>query len=79
MDFNAAYEQFMRNVNDYRMHHPEQRRGQAFFNVLYVMYPALGNSVRGTEIDPFNDDERIPYMLDFLYDALKRMEEEGVR
>lgn len=79
MDFNAAYEQYLRNVNDYLHHHPQQRRGQAHFNVLYIMYPHLANSVRGTEIDPFNVDVKIPYMLDFVYDALRRMQEEGVR
>lgn len=79
MDYNAAYEQYLSNTRDYLSHHPQQRRGQAHFNVLYIMYPHLANSVRCTEIDPFHVDERLPYMLDFVYDALRRMEEEGMR
>lgn len=78
MDFNAAYEQYLSNVRDYIKFYPEQRRGQAHFNVLYVMYPALGNSVRCTEIDPFNDDERLTFFLDFVYDALRRMQDDTI-
>jgi len=77
--YEVAYMQYMRNVTDYMSHHPTQRRGQAHFNVLYVMYPHIANQVRGCEIDPFMDDTLLPYFMDFVYDALRRMEEEGVR
>jgi hypothetical protein len=40
-----------------------QRKGQAFFNVLYEMEPELAHRVIGTDADPFYDDGKLP---DFL-------------
>lgn len=34
-----------------------QRKGQAFFNLLYKFYPSVANSIRNTEYDPFYQDE----------------------
>lgn len=39
------------------------RYGQTCFNVLYEYAPDLANSIRGTELDPFHDDRRVPEFL----------------
>lgn len=41
----------------YHKAYPEQRKGQAFFNVLHHMYPEVANKLRGTDKDPFYRDE----------------------
>lgn len=41
----------------------EQRNGQAAFNALTVTDPALAHKMRGTDLDPFHNDERA---VDFI-------------
>lgn len=61
----AEYLQIVRTVNartaDWRM-------GQTYFNVLTEARPELAEKVRGSMVDPFNDDSRIPDFLVFLSD-----------
>lgn len=40
--------------------HPEWRLGQAAFNVTYERYPGLADRIRGSDVDPFHDDARLP-------------------
>ena len=42
------------------------RKGQALFNAIFYIDQDLGNKIRGSEIDPFYQDERIDKCLDFL-------------
>jgi len=46
---------------------PRIRRGQNLFNVLHDIKPELANSIRGSEIDPFYHDKRIPLFYEWLY------------
>lgn len=39
------------------------RRGQAYFNVLHDVRPDLASQVRGTRLDPFHNDARVPEFL----------------
>lgn len=50
------------------------RRGQAYFNVLYDVKPNLADKVRGTLLDPFHNDARIP---DFIVYVVTHWGEEG--
>jgi hypothetical protein len=58
-------EEFLRQVRNYQGRNPEQRRGQAMFNVLREdeNNAALVEKIRGTLNDPFNDDSRIPFFM----------------
>ena len=38
---------------------PEIRKGQALFNSLYELHPKIADEIRGTDLDPFNNDDRI--------------------
>jgi len=41
------------------------RLGQKLFNVLYSFYrPDIANKIRGSIVDPFNNDNMIPAFLD---------------
>lgn len=40
--------------------HPSERRGQALFNTLELAMPHLAREMRGTGVDPFYDDARLP-------------------
>ena len=37
----------------------ELRQGQIAFNELYATEPDIANSIRGSEFDPFYDDEKL--------------------
>ncbi len=54
---------YLQEANDLWLRQRVQRRGQMFFNVLAFTRPDLAEPVRGTALDPFHDDSRIP---DFL-------------
>ena len=50
---------------------PNYRIGQCYFNVLWEIDPELANEIRGTEVDPFYLDKKIP---DFLETLAKKWE-----
>jgi hypothetical protein len=50
----------------------EWRKGQTYFNLLYDERPDVADRVRGTAVDPFHQDEKLPVFLDVvcgLWDA----------
>jgi hypothetical protein len=52
---------FMRRWSE-RLSDPErdEREGQAAFNTLHELDPELANTVRGSKVDPFYKDDRLP-------------------
>lgn len=42
------------------------RRGQCYFNQLIDSHPQLAEKIRGSDIDPFHEDERISDFLEYL-------------
>ena len=48
-----TYEEYLAAIGDYRATRPEQRAGQASFNVLAQLRPDLSEDIRGTLLDPF--------------------------
>lgn len=69
------WQQYMSYAVNYLLEHPEQRRGQAYFNALWLAGETqLCDETRGTHLDPFNDDNTIPDFLEFVKSAMK---EEG--
>jgi hypothetical protein len=49
----ASNTRFWWKVREYIADHPEQRIGQAVFNVLAEVRPDLAERIRGTELDAF--------------------------
>jgi hypothetical protein len=49
-----------------RAQFPEWRTGQTFFNVLYTKYPDIANEIRGTQYDPFHNDERVMTCCEYI-------------
>jgi hypothetical protein len=39
--------------------YPDQRDGQIAFNALHDIAPDVAEKIRGTDADPFHDDERL--------------------
>ena len=58
--------QFWWCVGYYAANHPEERRGQATFNVLYRIRPDLSERIRGTALDAFYKNERLDAMCLFI-------------
>lgn len=42
------------------------RKGQTYFNVLWQERPDLSKKIRGTDLDCFYMDERIPAFLEWV-------------
>ncbi len=45
---------------------PTIRLGQAFFNELYIKYPAIANKIRATEYDPFYNNKVLDKCKNYL-------------
>lgn len=52
-------DELQRHAVAYRAEHPEQRWGQALFNVLAQHNVKLARELTGTAADPFYLDERV--------------------
>jgi hypothetical protein len=46
--------------------HIHLRLGQRFFNYLGKVYPKIADEIRGTQIDPFYVDDRLPNCLNYI-------------
>jgi hypothetical protein len=63
----TAYISFLAELVAYQSAHPEQRAGQAHFNVLHRLHPELANEIRGDRmLDPFHVDERVQAFREFV-------------
>jgi hypothetical protein len=75
----TKFEKYLETVKTAQKENPSWRRGQAMFNVLYILYPKLADRCRGGYLDPFhadyrdNADEKIEAFLD---DVKKQLEKE---
>jgi hypothetical protein len=63
-----TFSEFCDWVNGFSGERPEHiRLGQHAFNLLNEQFPAIANSYRGDDLDPFYDDNKIPaFMSDIL-------------
>lgn len=50
-------------LNYYRRNIGGMRKGQAYYNYLHDVNPALANEINGTDADPFYNDGLVPYFL----------------
>jgi len=53
-------------VETYDGAYPHLRWGQTYFNVLYSKKRRLADELRGTDLDPFYADHKIPAFLDYV-------------
>lgn len=68
----TEYERYLRRVIGYHDDHPAQTEGQAAFNQLARERGDLADELRGGNLDPFHDDERLPAFLDHLATRMTR-------
>lgn len=59
----TPYQWFLHDWGESVRQHPEQRSGQVAFNVLHASHPDVSNRIRGTVLDPFHDNDRMPLFL----------------
>lgn len=50
--------------------HPDWRRGQTAFNVVYQYEPNIANRIRATAADPFHNEARLPLFWQRVGDLL---------
>lgn len=58
-----TFAEYLQQVNQAKLDHPQWRKGQSFFNVLAEVRPDLSEPLRGGEFDPFHRDEVIREFL----------------
>lgn len=66
----ASYSDYLIHRGQYTHAHPGQRPGQAAFNALWNISPALADYIRGTQTDPFYNDQRINNFLEYVASKL---------
>lgn len=66
----TEYLRYLKTVNELLDQHDSWRAGQASFNVLSDFHKSLADQVRGTELDPFYDDSRLPVFYQWVYEAM---------
>lgn len=54
-----TYIEFLRRLHAYKYHNPEQRLGQAAFNLMLELCPDQANKYRATKLDPFYNNDVI--------------------
>jgi hypothetical protein len=62
----TAQDFFMAIETRYRERYPYERRGQAAFNTLALMNSDLAEKVRGSQLDPFYNDDVLPAFCGFV-------------
>lgn len=67
MKSSLYFHEFWVKVDQYLIRHPEQRFGQAVFNVLVIYRPDLSEQIRGTDLDPFYLDSLPDNIHQWLY------------
>lgn len=66
----TKWRHYLRKVREMRDANPDWREGQAYFNVLESMEPALAGEVRNTEADPFYTDGRLDKFRQWVSEKL---------
>lgn len=61
-----TYAEFEVLAAKWRAWHENEREGQAWFNCLSRLHPALAEEIRATPIDPFHRDEALPAARAFV-------------
>lgn len=61
-----TFEDFCLLASERARKQPNERTGQAAFNMLTQVNDALAEKVRGTSYDPFYDDSRLADFYGFL-------------
>lgn len=49
-----------------RIEHPELRIGQSFYTALHGINSMVANYLTGTDVDPFNNDDRIEAFFEYI-------------
>lgn len=61
-----TFSTFVQTAETVKGRTPDWRMGQTYFNVLSQVRPDLAELVRGTELDPFYQDDRVVGFLEFV-------------
>lgn len=58
-------------AKDVASKHKSIRYGQYYFNKLHEAYPELADKIRGTDADPFHNDNKLPKFWKAIHDHFK--------
>ena len=63
--------QFLTKCIDITASNNDLRDGQVVFNEMYKLNPDIANKYRGTEIDPFYDNNKMPLFIDACFNDIE--------
>lgn len=61
--------EYLATMEQYRLYlrtEPEWRNGQCLFNAVRTCWPFAAEQIRGTDLDPFYQDSRVPMTIEYL-------------
>ena len=58
-----TFNDYLKDVSLHIARYPELRAGQAYFNILSIKRSNLAEQIRGSDTDPFYDNNLIPQFL----------------
>lgn len=53
-------------ANEFQAKRKHLRFGQALFYALHRFYPDVSETIRGTDLDPFYDDNKVQECIEFI-------------
>ena len=69
------YENYLKKCEEYQKANPKWRKGQTYFNTLYIMYPHIADEIRMSNLDPFHKrDDNFEDFLNFVKNKLNKEE-----
>ncbi len=73
-EFNNFKNNILQLAEETIKEHPHLKKGQVVFNVIYEMFPDIGNNIRASEIDPSHNDDNIDCFFNYLKKKLYNKE-----
>jgi hypothetical protein len=70
----SAHQVYLVFAAELQQEFPEWRSGQCHFNALMDSHPNLAEMIRGTDLDPFFQDKRLPDFLKWVEKKLSSQE-----
>ena len=64
------FNDWLTGLAEYQKEHSSLRKGQNTFNYLHQEYPQIADKVRGTESDPFYNDNKLGAFYQWLMDEV---------
>jgi hypothetical protein len=70
MTKSGTINEFYEELSKYMDENPSQRKGQATFNLMYILHPKEADVFRGGANDPFNNSSKSDFFIKLCFNIL---------